>query len=93
MSSEEKVLLRRKANVRSGRLRATGTFILTDRKISFHYRAGRRIDISVESIKGLETRGVIFKKMTVSTDEREYVVYLKGVENVVGLLNALRNKR
>ena len=91
--SEEKVLLRRKANIRSGKLRAMGTCILTDRKISFCYRAGRDIEISMDSIKDLQIRGRIFRKMVISTDERKYTVYLKEAENVVELLNALRTKR
>jgi len=93
VSSEEKVLLRRKANIRSGKLRAVGTCILTDRKLSFRYRTGRHIDITIESIKGTEIRGRIFRKMVISANERKYTIYLREAENVVGLINALRNKR
>ncbi len=91
MAPEEKILLRRKANFRSGKFRTVGTFVITDRDISFRPLAGKKaVSIPLESITDVRMTGVLFKKMVLSADGKDYTVYLKEAKKVIGLLNAIR---
>jgi len=59
-----KILLRRKANLRSGKTRAIGTFFVTSAKLSFQPLAGKRsINIPISKITDMNIVGKVYKKM------------------------------
>jgi len=88
-----KILLRRKANLRSGKAKAIGTFFVTSAKLSFRPLAGRRsIDIPIRKITDMEIVGKIYKKMRITADGKQYIIYTKKAKDVMALIKTLRNR-
>lgn len=87
----ERVLLRRKANLTfPGFKKAVGTLFITNLRLSFYPIFQRaQIDIHFHSINKIELIKGIFKKIKVVTEKREYVIFVKGAENVSHLLKTL----
>jgi hypothetical protein len=86
-----KVLLRRKANLRSGKTRAIGTFFVTSAKLSFQPLAGKRsIDIPISKITDMSIVGKIYKKMSITADGKHYLFYMKEAADVMALINTLK---
>ncbi|MEA2054999.1 MAG: hypothetical protein U9O96_07855 [Candidatus Thermoplasmatota archaeon] len=93
LKGKEKILLRRKVNIRSGKSRGIGTLFITNKRLSFQPLARKKcIDIEIDSITEIKIVGRIFKKMSISTDKREYILFLNGAGNVISLLKALKEK-
>ena len=88
---EEPVLLKRRANIRGKQLRAMGTLIVTARNLSFRSLAReKRIDIPLAHIQDIGVVGWIFKKLRIATQQRIYILYLKGAGDVANLLQSLQ---
>lgn len=87
----EKVLFRRKANlVFPGYKKSVGTLFITNLRLSFHpILHKKQIDVHLHFIKKVELIKGIFKKMRVVTEEKEYVIFTKDVENVIHLVKTL----
>jgi len=86
-----KILLRRKANLRSGKAKAIGTFFVTSTKLSFQPLAGKRIiDISISKITDMEIVGKIYKKMSITADGKQYIIYTKRAKDVMTLIKTLK---
>jgi len=86
-----KVLLRRKANLRSGKTRAIGTFFVTSAKLSFQPLAGKRsIDIPISKITDMGIVGKIYKKMSITAEGKHYLFYMKEAADVMALINTLK---
>lgn len=91
MVIDGKVLLRRKANLRSGKTRAIGTFFVTSAKLSFQPLAGKRsIDIPISKITDMSIVGKIYKKMSITADGKHYLFYMKEAADVMALINTLK---
>ncbi len=87
----ERVLLRKKANlVFPGYKKSVGTLFITNLRLSFHpVLHKKRIDVHLQFIKKVELIRGIFKKMRVVTEEREYVIFIKEVEDIIHLVKTL----
>jgi len=86
-----KVLLRRKANLRSGKTRAIGTFFVTSAKLSFQPLAGKRsIDIPISKITDMGIVGKIYKKMSITAEGKHYLFYMKEAADVMALIKTLK---
>ena len=84
-------MLERKANIRSERLRAVGTLVVTARHLSFRPLShAKAIDIPLVAIHDIRVVGWVFKKLRIATQQRIYTLYLKGAENVASLLHTLQ---
>ena len=93
MAIDGKVLLRRKANLRSGKTRAIGTFFVTSTKLSFRPLAGKRsIDIPISKITDMSIVGKIYKKMSITAEGKHYLFYMKEAADVMALINTLKNR-
>lgn len=87
---DEGIVLRRRANIRSGRGRAVGTLFVTTRRLSFRpLRRARQIDIQLDDIESVTATGLLFKKMKVCTTHATYTIFTKGAAHVVNLVRAL----
>ncbi|HDS59901.1 MAG TPA: hypothetical protein ENN54_06405 [Thermoplasmatales archaeon] len=87
---DEQVLLERRASIRGRRLRAVGTLTVTSKKLSFRPLARERsITVSLTAIQDIRIVGLLFKKLRISTRRHVYVLYVKGADNLAGLLRTL----
>jgi hypothetical protein len=87
----ERVMLERRANIRSHRLRAVGTLVVTARRLLFRPLArDKPIDIPLGSIQNIQVVGLVFKKVRIATQQRTYMLYLKGAEPVANLVQTLQ---
>lgn len=92
MAIDGKILLRRKANLRSGKTRAIGTFFVTSAKLSFQPLAGKRsINIPISKITDMNIVGKVYKKMSITADGKQYIIYMKRARDVMALIKTLKD--